>query len=93
MATLTLPQITISSPVSTSITATPVTGLTAPVASGTVLYNCTVAPATWLGTVALSGTPADMVVGTISTGAFTIVVGASALGSGSFSGGTITTSP
>ncbi len=82
-----------SGPASTSITATPVTGLVAPVSPGTVLYNCTVAPSNWTGSVGLSGTPADMVVGTVSTGSFTIVVGASSLGAGTYSGGTITTTP
>lgn len=93
MATLTLPSITISTPPSTAVTATPVAGLVAPCAPGTVLYNCTVTPATWLGAVALTGTPADMVVGPITPGAFTIVVGSTPLGAGTYSGGTITTTP
>lgn len=45
----------IESPASTSVTVTPVAGLVAPVAAGTVLATIAVAPAGWLGAVAVSG--------------------------------------
>jgi hypothetical protein len=48
-----------NSPASTSVTCTRSSGaFTLPVAAGTVVATCTVAPTTWLGTLAVSGNSA-----------------------------------
>lgn len=64
------------SPVSTGITCTPTaSSFAVPVAAGTVLANCTVAPSTWAGAFAVSGA-----VGIVSAGSgvnYTIQVGTS----------------
>ena len=91
-ATLVLPSVTITSPASTSITCTPFGApYTAPLASGSVVFNCTVAPATWTGAVSLSGS--QFVVTGLSGAAFNVAVGATALGAGSYAPGTLTTTP
>jgi hypothetical protein len=84
-----IPPLVISSPVATSVDAVPVTGLSAPVAAGTVVYNCTVQPTTWTGTVSLKSTAGafnqgSLAVGPITGNTFTIVAGQNGLGSGSF---------
>jgi len=94
-ATLTLPTITIVNPppASTSITCIEVTPLPfAPVAAGTVLWNCSVAPSNWTGTVSLSG--GNQITLTPATGnTFQVIVGATPLDAGTYSPGTITSTP
>lgn len=93
MATITFPSITITMGPSGAITTAPVANLQSPALPGTVVCNCTVANPTWQGAVTLTGTPADIVVGAITPGAFTLVVGSTPLSAGTYSGGTITTTP
>lgn len=92
-ATLTLPSITVQSPPSTSITCNAVGApYTAPLAAGTVVYSCTVAPPDWQGAVSLSGT--QFVVGALlSSTTFNVSVGAAALPAGSYAPGTLTAVP
>jgi hypothetical protein len=56
-ATLALPGVVFTGPVSTSITCTETAAanLVVPVAAGTVIFQCTVQPTNWLGAVSLSG--------------------------------------
>lgn len=93
-ATLTLPSITITNPplASTSITCTQVTPLPfAPVASGTALFHCTVAPNNWSGTVALSG--GNSITTSPPNGNTFDVIAAQVLQAGTYSPGTITSTP
>lgn len=60
--------IVFSEPPSTSVSCTPVTGLTVPVPAGTNVANCVVAPSSWTGSLAISGT---------GTSAFVVVPGTS----------------
>ena len=91
-ATLVLPSVTVTSPASTTITCNPVGApYTAPLAAGTVVFTCTVAPANWVGAVSLSGS--QFVVTTLSGASFSVAVGASALTAGSYAPGTLTTVP
>lgn len=91
-ATLVLPSVVVNSPASTSITCT-ATGApyTAPLAAGTTVFNCTVAPATWTGTVSLSGS--QFTLSTLSGVTFNVLVGATALTAGTYSPGTLTATP
>jgi hypothetical protein len=61
---------------STSISCTSVANLTVPVAAGSIVATCTVLPASWTGSVGISGTGASaFVVGTPSGGVVPIEVG------------------
>ena len=83
--------IIISSALSTSVTVTPVAGLTAPVAAGTVVANIAVLPAGWTGGVTLSGANASsFAIGGTSPN-YTIVA-AAVLAAGSYSA-TVTVTP
>lgn len=83
--------ISIASALSTGVTVTPVAGLTAPVAAGTVLATIAVAPAGWQGGVTLSGpNAASMQIGGTSPN-YTILA-ASILQGGSYAA-TVTVSP
>lgn len=94
-ATLTLPSFTIVNPPppSTSITCNQVSPLPfAPVAVGTVMWNCTVAPSNWSGTVSLSGSNSVQV--SPATGnQFTVLVGPNPLPAGTYVPGTLTSTP
>ncbi len=91
-ATLALPSVTVVSPNSTSITCTPVSSsYTSPLAAGTVVFNCIVAPSNWQGAVSLSGT--QFVVVGLSGDTFNLAVGSTALTVGSYAPGTLTTTP
>jgi hypothetical protein len=71
-------SIVFSEPPSTSVSCTPVSGLVVPVAAGTEVATCTVAPTTWTGSLGLSGTgAAAFVVGGIAPN-FTVNVGSTA---------------
>jgi hypothetical protein len=94
-ATLTLPSFTIVNPPppSTSITCTQVAPFPfAPVAVGTILWNCSVAPANWVGTVSLSGSNSVTLSGT-NGNAFSVQVGPTALVAGTYVPGNITSTP
>ena len=90
-ATLTLPPITVTTPPSTAITCTAISsGLTAPVAAGTTITTCTVAPAGWTGAIALSN--AAFVVSFTGPNTFTLNVGATPLVAGTYNE-TVTSTP
>lgn len=94
-ATLALPSFTVSNPppASTSITCNQVSPLPfAPVAVNTVLWNCTVAPSNWTGTVSLSGSN-SVSVSPATGNLFTVMVGPNALTAGTYVPGTITATP
>lgn len=103
-ASLTLPTITIHNPpvVSTTITCTnptfpapvdPSNNLPfATIAPGTALWNCVVAPSNWTGTVSLPGAP-DLTTSPPSGNLFNVIVGATPLAAGTYSPGTLTSTP
>ena len=95
MATLTLPSVTITGVDSTSITATAVGGPWAgSLPAGTVVYNCTVAPANWNGAVSLSGgVDGQFVVAGLAGYKFSVTVGSTDLPPGTYNPGTLTTVP
>jgi hypothetical protein len=94
-ATLTLPSVTIVNPPppSTAITCNQVSPIPfAPVAPDTVIWNCTVAPSNWTGTLSITG--GNSLAVTPATGnAFSVVVGATALAAGTYPSETITATP
>lgn len=91
-ASLTLPSVTVTGQTaSTSIACAAYPALAAPVAAGTVLTTCTVAPAGWSGAVSLSGT--QFVVAGLSGVTFNVVVGATPLAAGTYTPGTLTSVP
>lgn len=63
---------------STSVSCTPVSGLTVPVPAGTEVATCTVAPSAWTGSLGLSGTGAAAFVVGGSAPNFTVNVGSTA---------------
>ncbi len=85
-ATATL-SIIINSPTSTTVTC-PMTTYTAPLAAASVVCPITIAPAGWSGALTLSGTNSS----SFALSGGNLVVGASALASGSYSV-TITATP
>lgn len=90
-ATLTLPSFTVSGPSSTAITCTAISSsLVAPVASGTTLSTCTVAPTGWSGAIAL--TNPQLAVASFQGNTFNLVVGATPLQAGTY-GETVTSTP
>jgi hypothetical protein len=94
-ATLTLPSFTVSNPPppSTAITCTETSPIPfAPVAVGTALWSCTVAPSNWLGTVTLSGGN-SLTTSPPNGNLFSVVVGPTALSAGTYVPGTITATP
>lgn len=91
-ATLVLPAFSVSTGASTGITCSSFApGLVAPVAPGTVLASCVVAPNNWVGAVTQSN-PALAINMTTATG-FQLVVGAAPLAAGSYPATTITSAP
>jgi hypothetical protein len=91
-ATLNL-SIVINSPPSTSITCPMSATLTAPVPAGTVLCTLTVAPTTWSGTLALSGTNASLFAIASGSSGTQLVVGASPITTPGTYSATITATP
>jgi hypothetical protein len=91
-ASLTLPNVVVTSAASTSIACTP-TGASypAPMALGTVAFNCSVQPAGWTGAVSISGS--QFGVSALSGTSFTVTVIGSALAAGSYSPGVLTSVP
>jgi hypothetical protein len=91
-ATLVLPSVTVTSAASTAITCSAVGApYSAPLAAGTVVFTCSVAPASWVGAVSLSGS--QFVVTALSGASFSVAVGAAALAAGSYAPGTLTSVP
>lgn len=91
-ATLTLPSVTVTSAASTSIACTPTAAsYPAPMAVGTVAFNCTVQPAG--GTYAVSISGSQFGVTALSGSNFSVSVIGSALPAGSYSPGTLTAVP
>jgi len=93
-ATLTLPSFTVpAGPVSTGITCSPISNtLSTPVAPGTVLTSCTVAPASWIGAVSLSTGP-QFGVANLNGNTFNVIVGPIALAAGTYNPGTLQSVP
>ena len=90
-ATLTL-SIPVGSVTSTSITC-PLSTYTAPLAAGSTICTITVAPATWTGTLALSGAnSASFTIGGLSGNTATLMVGPTALAAATYTV-TITSTP
>ena len=93
-ATLTLPSITVTGPISTSITCPLLASYTAPLAAGAQICAITVAPAGWVGALALSGTNSgSFTITSLSGTTANLVVGATALAAGSYGPLTITSTP
>lgn len=91
-ASLTLPSVTVTGQTaSTSITCGPYPVLTAPVAAGTLLTSCTVAPAGWTGAISISGT--QFIVSSLSGNGFNVSVGSTPLAAGTYQPGTLTSVP
>ncbi len=93
-ATLALPSVVFTSPSSTSITCTETaaSNLVVPVASGTVIFTCTVAPSNWAGTVSLSGGSPFTISG-LSGNTFNVSLSTAVTTPATNSPGTLTTSP
>ncbi len=91
-ATLTLPSVTITTPLSTGIVCTPMAAsYVAPLAPGTQVFACVVSPATFAGAVSISGT--QFVTTGLNGNVFNVVVGAVALNPGTYAPGVVTTTP
>ncbi len=91
-ATMTVPPFTVSEGPSTGITCSAISSsLVAPVAAGTVLASCTVAPSGWTGTVTVSGS--TLVASSLTGNTFNLAVGATPLAAGTYSGITVTSAP
>ena len=91
-ATLTLPSVTFTSPASTTIACTQTGSLAVPVAAGSVIFTCTVSPATWIGSVA-ANLVAPFAVSGLSGDTFSIIVSSAVTVAGTVSPGSVTTSP
>lgn len=93
-ATITLPSVTFTSPVSTSITCveTAAANLVVPVAANTVIFSCTVAPSNWVGTVAAS-LNAPFAVSGLSGNTFNVIVSSAVTVAATDTPGSVSTSP
>jgi hypothetical protein len=93
-ATLALPGVVFTSAPSTSIacTETAASNLVVPVAAGTVIFSCTVAPSTWTGTVSLSGGSPFTLTAPVGN-AFNVTLSAAVTAPATDQPGTLTTSP
>ncbi len=93
-ATLTLPSVTITSPVSTAIvcTSAPIDALGGYSGTpGTVIASCVVTPATFSGVASITGT--QFKITGLNGNVFNVVVGPVALNPGTYSPGLVTTLP
>jgi hypothetical protein len=91
-ASLTLPSVTVTGPISTVITCNAVAAkYPPPLAAGTVVFNCSVAPTGWVGSVSLSGS--QFLVANLNGVTFTVNVGPTALPTGDYQPGTLQSSP
>lgn len=91
-ASLTLPSVTVTSAPSTSITCTAVAAsYPAPMAVGTVAFNCSVSPSTWTGAVSISGS--QFGVTALVGNKFNVAVIGATLAAGTYQPGTVTTLP
>lgn len=86
-------SITINSAPATSVTCPITATLTAPVAAGTVLCTLTVAPSSWAGALALSGTNANLFSIANTGSGSQIVVGTSPITTPGIYAATITAAP
>ncbi len=93
MATLSLPSVIITSPTSTSITATEVGGAGSihPGAPGTKIFNCVVNPATWTGAATVVDT--HFAVANIVGNTFDVVIGPTAVAPGTYTPGATNSTP
>lgn len=99
-ATLTLPSVTFTQlPASTAIscTETAAANLVIPnggnLPAGTVIFNCTVAPANWTGAVSLNDPTNTFTVSGLSGNAFNVVLAAPVSAPATDAPGTLTTAP
>lgn len=94
-ATLTLPSVTFTSPASTAITCneTAAANLVVPVAAGTVIFTCTVAPSTWTGAVSLNDPTGIFTVSGLSGNTFNVVLALAISAPATDAPGTLTTVP
>lgn len=91
-ATLTLPSVTVTSPPSASVTCTAVAvSYPAPMAVGTIAFNCSVSPSTWTGAVSISGSQFGVMA--LVGNKFNVAVIGAALAAGTYQPGTVTTLP
>lgn len=70
-------SIIFNTPASTSVSCTALGPFTIPVVAGTTVANCVVAPSSWAGTLAISGTGASAFVVNGTAPNFTVNVGSS----------------
>lgn len=93
-ATVTLPSVTFTSPISTSITCTQTAAanLVVPVAANTVIFSCVVAPAKWNGTVTAT-LNAPFAVAGLSSNTFNVVNSVAVTVAGTVVPGSVSTSP
>jgi hypothetical protein len=93
-ATLTLPSVTFTLPVSTGIncTETAASNLVLPVASGTVIFTCAVMPVNWAGAVSLNGSGLFAVSG-LSGNTFNVVLTSAVTAPATDAPGTLTAVP
>ena len=93
-ATLALPGVVFTSAPSTSIacTETAAANLVVPVAAGTVIFSCTVAPSTWTGTVSLSGGSPFTLTSPVGN-AFSVTLSAAVSAPATDQPGTLTSAP
>lgn len=92
-ALLNLPAVAIIAPTSGSIVCSEVGGAGSihPGAPSTVVFNCTVSPATWSGTVTVTNN--KFVVQNLVGTTFDVAIGAAAIAPGTISAGTLTSTP
>lgn len=91
-ATITLPSVVVTSPPSTAISCAAVAAsYPAPMAVGTIAFNCSVSPSTWTGAVSISGS--QFGVTALVGNKFNVSVIGAALAAGTYQPGTLTTLP
>jgi hypothetical protein len=93
-ATLALPGVVFTAPASTSITCTEATAanLVVPVAAGATIFSCTVAPASWMGSVSLSGGSPFTLTAPVGN-AFNVITSVAVTAPATDQPGTLTTAP
>ena len=93
--TLTLPAVVFTSPPSTSIacTETAAANLVVPVAVGTVIFNCTVSPTAWNGTVVAPLLAAPFTTTAVVGNTFNVTLSAGVTAPATDAPGTLSVSP